>query len=169
MGCSRANCPAIVRRSSLACASVTPGCSRATTSKYWTSRFAIGSPSLATGDVGTSEGANTQRSGFGGCLNICGMTPTTVVGIPLRRIVRPTTPGSPPRCCVHRPSETTAMRGPRGESSCWSYTRPCNAGTPNTSKNAAVVSNAVSRTGSALPVRSVTSWRKPATAAKLRL
>ena len=51
-----------------------------------------------------------------GWTNAAGMTPMTVVGMPLSRIVLPTTSVARPRCVSHSASEITATRGPAGAS-----------------------------------------------------
>ena len=83
--------PAIVATSACACSGVAPGARRPRTNTARRSRAVV----LATGPSGI------HSRWFCGNEKFSGITPTTTVGWPLMRIVRPITPGSALYRCVH--------------------------------------------------------------------
>ncbi len=84
-----ASCAATRCMSACACATVTPGASRATTLRKWEPRRAASSGVIA---IGAQKSRSRLRN-----TNPRGMTPMTVRGAPFIRTARPTIAGSPPK------------------------------------------------------------------------
>ncbi len=98
--------------------------------------------------IGTQIWASPPRPA-----NPSGRTPTTVIGTRFTWIVRPRIDAAPPKRLFQSPFEISATFEPAAVSSSGEKVRPRAAPTPSTGKYAADTISALSRSGSATPVR----------------
>ena len=159
-GCSAASSRATRARSAPACSTVTPGRSRA---------VAIIQLQRAASASAGSGRAGTHRSVFTGKRNPRGITPTTVVGVPLTTALLPSTSARPPNWLCHTSCPRITTGSAPGRSSSGRKPRPSAGRTPSSGNRSWVTGDPWSRTGSPSPARLKPRWPAPATAASVRL